>query len=85
MENLIENYLDLFINTSLNYTCIRFCIVSQPRNKLILNSKQLFNATNLLPITFGVVLPQNPRGKNQINPGTLDQNKNSKVQTIKIL
>ena len=44
---------------------------------------------DLLPITFGIILSSNPRGKNstnsQINPGTLDENKNSKVRTIKIL
>ena len=42
-----------------------------------------------MPITFGIILPPNPRGKNlinsQINPGTMDENKNSKVHTIKIL
>ena len=44
---------------------------------------------DLLPITFVVILPLNPRGKNltnsQINPGTLDENKNSKVCAIRIL
>ena len=68
---------------------IRSCLISQPKNKLISNSEQLFNATDLSPITFGVVLPTNPPRKNainsQINPGTLDENKNSKVRTIKIL
>ena len=43
----------------------------------------------LLSITFGIILPSNPRGKNstnsQINPGSLDENQNSKVFTIKIL
>ena len=42
---------------------IRSCLVSQPKNKLITNSEQLFYATDLLPITFGVILPPNPRGK----------------------
>ena len=41
------------------------------------------------PITFGVMLPPNPRGKNstnsQNNSGTSDENTNSKVCTIKIL
>ena len=64
-------------------------LVSQPKNKLILNSEQLFNATDLSPITFGIILPPNPCGKNstnsQIYPGTLDENKNSKLRTIKIL
>ena len=43
----------------------------------------------LLPITFGVILPLNPRRKisidSQINKGTSDENKNSKVRTIKIV
>ena len=47
------------------------------------------NATDLLPITFGVILPPKLRSKNsrnsQNNLGTLDENKNSKVHTIKIL
>ena len=42
---------------------IRSRIVSQPRNKSISNSEQLFNALDLSPITFGVILPPNPRGK----------------------
>ena len=85
----IKNYFDLFINTSLNHMSIRSRLVSQPKNKLISNNEQLFNAADLLPITFGAILPPNPRGKtsktSQINPGTLDENKNSKVHTIKIL
>ena len=44
---------------------------------------------DLLTIIFGVILPPKPRGKNstnsQINPGTKDKNKNSKVHTIKII
>ena len=68
---------------------IRSRLVSQTRNKFISNSDQLFNAKDLSPITFGVILPQNPRGKNstnsQINPATSDDNRNSKVCTIKIL
>ena len=75
----IKNYLDLFINITLNHTSIRSCLVSQPKNKLISYNKQLFNAINLLPITFGVILPANPRGKistnSQNNLGTLDKNK----------
>ena len=46
-------------------------------------------ATDLLPITFSVILPSNPHGKNsrnyQIKPGILDENKNLKAHTIKIL
>ena len=68
---------------------IRSCLISQSNDKLIPNIEQLFNAIDLLPITFGVRLPPNPRSKtltnSQINPGTLDVNKNSKVHTIKIL
>ena len=67
---------------------IRSCCVSQPKNKLISNSEQLFNAMDLSPITFGVISPLNPRGKNsansQISSGTSDKNRNSKVHTIKI-
>ena len=68
---------------------IRSRLISQPKNELISNSQQLFNATDLLPMTFGGILPPNPCGKNstnsQKNPGTTDDNKNSKVHTIKIL
>ena len=79
--------MDLFINTSLNHISIRSRLVSN--NYLILNNEQLFNATDLSPVTFSIVLSPNPRGKNsinsQINPITKDENKNSKVYTIKIL
>ena len=68
---------------------IRSHLVSQSKNKLISNSEQLFNATDLSPITFGVILPPKPHGKNstnsQNNPGNLDENNNFKVHTIKIL
>jgi len=81
--------LDLFINNSLNHVSIRSRLVSQPKNKLISNNEQLFNATDLSPITFGIISSPKPRGKNstnsQINPGSSDENKNSKVRTIKIL
>ena len=44
---------------------------------------------DLSPIIFGVILPPKLRGKistnSQINPGTLDKNRNSKVYTIRIL
>ena len=43
---------------------------------------------DLLPTPFDVTLLSNPRGKNstnsQINLGTTDENKNSKVLSIKI-
>ena len=42
----IKDYLDLFINTSLNHTYIRSHLVSQPKNKLISNSEHLINATD---------------------------------------
>ena len=68
---------------------IRSRLVSQPKNKLISNNKQLFNAIALSSITFGVILPLNPccekSTNSQIYPGTSDENKNSKVHTIKIL
>ena len=51
----IKNYFHLFINTSLNHMSIISRLVSHPKNKLISNSEQLFNATDLSPITFGVV------------------------------
>ena len=64
--------------------CIRSRLVSP-----FSNNEQLFNATDLLPITFGLILPSNPRGKNstnfQISPVTSDENKYSNVRTIKIL
>ena len=67
---------------------IRSHLVSQQNNKLISNNEQLFNATDLSSITFGIILSPNPRGKNstnsQINPETVDENKNSEVCTMKI-
>ena len=85
----IKNYLDPIINTSLNHMSIRSRLVSQPNNKLKLNIEQSFNAIDLSPIIFGVILPPNLRGKistnSQIHQGTLDKNENSKVRTIKIL
>ena len=85
----IKNYLDLFINTSLNHTSIRSRLVSQPKNKLNSNREQLLNASDLSPITFGVIIPPKPRGKistnSQINQVNSDKNRNSKVCTIKIL
>ena len=39
-------------------------------------------------MTFAIIISPNPRGKNStnshINPGTTDENQNSKVSTIKI-
>ena len=65
------------------------CLASQPNNQLNSNSEQLFNATDLSPITFGVILPPNLCGKistiSQIHPVASDENQNSKVRTIKIL
>ena len=78
----MKNCLDLFINTSLINMSIRSCLVSQPKDKFISNGEKLFNATDLSPITFGVILPPNPHSinstKTQINPGTSDENKNLK-------
>ena len=80
--------MDLFNNTSFNFISIRSCLVSQPKNKQISNNAQLFNDKDLLPITFSLILPLNLRNKikkSQSNPGTLDENWNFKVHTIKIL
>ena len=81
----IKNYSDLFINTSLNHMSIRSRLISQPDNKFISNNEQLFNAMDLLPITFGVILPLNLRGKNSINsqihPVTLDE----KIKILKYI
>ena len=55
---------------------IRSCFISQPKNKLVSNNEQSFNATDFLPLTFGIT---------QISPGTKDENKNSKAHTTKIL
>ena len=45
------------------------------------------NSTDLLPITFGIILSPNPRSKNstnsQVNLGTTGNNKNPKVCNIK--
>ena len=59
--------MDLFINTHLYHISIRSRLVSQPKNELILNSEQLFNTTDLLPITFGIILSPNTRGKISTN------------------
>ena len=59
---------------------IRSCLVSQPNIKLNSKSEQLFNSTDLSPITFGVILPPKLRGKistnSQIIPVNSDENKN---------
>ena len=56
---------------------------------MISNNEQSINATDLSPITFGAILPPKLHGKistnSQINPLYLDENKISKVHTIKIL
>ena len=61
---------------------IRSRLVSQPNNNLISNSEQLFNATDLLPIPFRIILSPNPRGETStnspINLGTTDEKQNSK-------
>ena len=66
---------------------IRSCLVSPPNKKFKLNGEQLFNSTDLSSITFGVIFPPKLHGKvsrnSQINPGTLDENKNCKIHTIK--
>ena len=84
IEKPIKNYLDLFINTSLNHMSTRSCLLSQAKNKLISNS-----GCHGFIITISVILHPNPRGKistnSQINPITSDENKNSKVSTIKLL
>ena len=81
--------MNLLIHNSSKYMSIRSRFVSQQNNKLISNSEQLFNASDLLPITFGIILPPNQHGEIStnfhINPGTIDENKNSKVRTIDIL
>ena len=63
----IKNYLDLFINTSVNHMSNRSRLVSQLNNEFISNSEQLFNATDLSPITFGVILPPKLRNKISTN------------------
>ena len=55
--------MDLFINAILNHMSTISRLERQTKNKLISNNEQLFNATDLLPITFSVMLPSNPRGK----------------------
>ena len=85
----MNNYLDLFINTTINHMSIRSRLVSQSNKNLKLNSEQLFNSTDLSPITFGTILPPKLHGdistNSQIIPVNLDENKNPKVRTIKIL
>ena len=81
--------MDYFINTYLKYISIKFCFVSQPKIKYISNNEQLFNATELSPIAFGIILSLSPRGKestnSQFNPGTTGENINLNVYTTKIL
>ena len=59
---------------------IKSCLVSQPYNELMSNSEQLFDATDLSPIPFSVILPPKLSGKistnSQINPETSDENRN---------
>ena len=75
--------MELFIDTSLNHISIRSCLTSQPNKNLNSKCEQLFNAKDLSPIAFGIC------GKNSTNsqfyPVNLDENKNSKVRSIKIL
>ena len=77
------------MNISLNHLSIRSRLISQPNTKLKMNRKKSIIAIDLSPITFGVILPPKLRCKvstnSQINPITSDENKNSKVRTIKIL
>ena len=60
---------------------IRSRLVQQPKNEFVSNNEQILYAMDFSPITFGIILPPNPRGKNPTNsqndPGTLDENKNS--------
>ena len=67
---------------------IRSRLVSQSNDLLISNSDQSINATDLSPITFGEILPPRLCGiistNSQINLVNLDDNKRSKVRTIKI-
>ena len=46
---------------------IKSCLVSQPNKKLNSNCEQLFNATDLAPITFGLILPPKLRSKVSTN------------------
>ena len=66
---------------------IRSRLVNQSNKKLQLNSEQLFHSTDLSPITFGEISPPKLCGRIstnfQINPATSDEDKNSKVRTIK--
>ena len=59
---------------------IRSRLINQPKNESVSNNEQLFNATDLSPITFGVILAPNTCGKNstnsQNNLGTMDENNN---------
>ena len=56
---------------------IRSCLDNSFINDMNLNNKQLINATDLSPTTFGLILPPNPCGENstssQTNPGTIDE------------
>ena len=59
---------------------ITSCLVRQPKNELISNSEQLFNAMDLSPILLvQIYLSTNA----QNNQGATDENKNSKEHTIK--
>ena len=45
----------------------RSCLVNQPDDNLILTNEQLFKATELLTITFSIILKPNLRRKNLMN------------------
>ena len=63
----IENYLDLFINISLNCTSIRSRLVSQPTNKLNSNHETKYNSTDFSFMTLGITVNPNLCGKNSTN------------------
>ena len=67
MRKQINSYLDLFLNIHFKNISFRFCLTSQPNNKLISNNEQILHATDLLPLTFSTISSPTPCGKNLTN------------------
>ena len=67
---------------------IRSRLARQSKNKLFSNNEQLYNAIDLSPINFGVILPLTPNGIKSINAkisrGTLDCGTKASILCINV-
>ena len=61
----IENYFEAFMNKNLNQLSIRSYLISQPINDLNSNDEPKLNSTDLLPITFSLIITLNYTVKTQ--------------------